>query len=414
MMITRYRNWQAQKKLRAKQAATDYIFKDPKGQEELSSAVTLLKQQIKARNAVVPTADIVSKAKSTLIAQHSKTILANEDDPTRKAIEAAFRYLVKSYEILVVAHGQIHPSVGTACLAVASVQSIVGNYQVAREWLVRGLRSLERLDPLPVRAVAFVQTQLSQVLSKQGHNDEALRVLDKAARFHLAHAKEKLANSQVYSGGFVTTPPVLKGASLYDEAMLAIELTSRLVVLSRRVRNLWAAAEQAEVAAELAEATFGWDSALVCDKRKEVRGATSPSSSYTSPLHFLTLHFFLLPTHLLLQAGDCYAATGAWDKAHGSYARAYESCVAVYGKTDKQTMDCAKLSVAAHGQMQGLSDGGGGDYEEDYEAAAAEEDEDFQVGGEEKADGSAWEGRSSSPASELTLSPQPPAQGRKR
>jgi len=283
MMITRYRNWQAQKKLRAKQAATDYIFKDPKGQEELSSAVTLLKQQIKARNAVVPTADIVSKAKSTLIAQHSKTILANEDDPTKKAIEAAFRYLVKSYEILVVAHGQIHPSVGTACLAVASVQSIVGNYQVAREWLVRGLRSLERLDPMPVRAVAFVQTQLSQVLSKQGHNDEALRVLDKAARFHLAHAKEKLANSQVYSGGFVTTPPVLKGTSLYDEATLAIELTSRLVVLSRRVRNLWAAAEQAEVAAELAEATFGWDSALVCDKRKEASLAVSPYPS-NSPL----------------------------------------------------------------------------------------------------------------------------------
>jgi hypothetical protein len=89
--------------------------------------------------------------------------------------------------------------------------------------------------------------------------------------------------------------------------------------------------------------------------------------------------------------------------------------VAVYGKTDKQTMDCAKLSVAAHGQMQGLSDGGGGDFEEDYEAAAAEEDaeyaEDFDHGGEEKA---AWEGRASSPASELTLSPQPPTQGRKR
>ena len=38
----------------------------------------------------------------------------------------------------------------------------------SREWLVKALRCMEKLDPTPVRAMAFVQLQLSQVLHKQG------------------------------------------------------------------------------------------------------------------------------------------------------------------------------------------------------------------------------------------------------
>lgn len=41
-------------------------------------------------------------------------------------------------------------------------------FEESREWLVRALRCMEKLDPLPVRAMAFVQLQLSQVLNKQG------------------------------------------------------------------------------------------------------------------------------------------------------------------------------------------------------------------------------------------------------
>jgi hypothetical protein len=44
------------------------------------------------------------------------------------------------------------------------------------------------LDPLPIRAITFTQTQLSQVLMKQGHDDESLKVIAKAASFHLQEA----------------------------------------------------------------------------------------------------------------------------------------------------------------------------------------------------------------------------------
>lgn len=46
--------------------------------------------------------------------------------------------------------------------------------------------------PSPQRAIAFTQTQLSQVLQKLGHLDEALQLLSQASSFHLAQAKHGL------------------------------------------------------------------------------------------------------------------------------------------------------------------------------------------------------------------------------
>ena len=46
-------------------------------------------------------------------------------NPSRKSVEAALRYLVRSHEILEAAHGPTHPAVATGCLAVASVQNIL-------------------------------------------------------------------------------------------------------------------------------------------------------------------------------------------------------------------------------------------------------------------------------------------------
>lgn len=307
----------------------------------------------------------------------------------------------QSYEILLAVHGSIHPSVGTACLAVASVQSIVGNYQVSREWLVRGLRALEKLDPAPLRAVAFVQTQLSQVLEKQGHVDEALRVLDKAARFHLQQARDKLSAVQQVESGIVTTPHVGRGTALYDDAMQAVELLSRVVALSAQSSAAWAAAEQAEVCADLAESVFGWDSAVACDKRKE--------------------------------SGDCYGRISDWARAHGAYRRAYDACEVLYGKSDSKTLACAKLIAATHGEMHGtphpalrpghapasrLDAGDSEEYEQghDFEpqsVAAADDDYPYSPRGRrDRQREIASRGAYSPTSSDLTLSPQAP--GRKR
>lgn len=401
MMIMRHRNWQAQKKLRAKKAALAYLEEDENGRHELSERVAALRAQTRARGAIVPTADIISRARSAMVQQLAKTILSNEDDPTVKAIEAAFRYLVKSYEILVSAHGSIHPSVGTACLAVASVQSIVGDYTVAREWLVRGLRALERLDPVPHRAVAFVQTQLSQVLHKQGHADEALRVLDKAARFHLQQARERLRASQVTESGVLTTPHVARGTPLYEDAMQAIELLTRIVQLSGQGGGKWAAAEQAEIAADLAEAVFGWDSAVACDRRKV--------------------------------AADCFACILDWPRAFASYKRAYDACEVLYSKGDARTLGCARLIAHAHNEMQGGTDdrtrreGGGrrldlvpGEDSDNNEEDPAEDKADdwpYSPRGRRGMAGVtrvAAAGAHSPASSDLTLSPQPTGNGKDR
>jgi hypothetical protein len=39
----------------------------------------------------------------------------------------------------------------------------VGNYEDAREWLTKALRAMERLDPVPVRALAFTQVYNSYI-----------------------------------------------------------------------------------------------------------------------------------------------------------------------------------------------------------------------------------------------------------
>ena len=41
----------------------------------------------------------------------------------------------------------------------ASVQNTVGRYDDAREWLTKALRAMEKLTPLPVRSLAFTQVQ---------------------------------------------------------------------------------------------------------------------------------------------------------------------------------------------------------------------------------------------------------------
>lgn len=189
MMIMRYRNHQSQRKVDAKKAAVQYLDESEEGRMELQTAVSELKLQIRQRQVVVPTADIISQVRHALTSQKAKSILRSENDPTKTALEAAYRYLVKSYEILLSVHGSNHPSVATACLAVASVQSITGGYELSREWLVRGLRGLEKIDPIPIRAISFVQTQLSQVLAREGHLDEAIKVLESAVRFYVSHAK---------------------------------------------------------------------------------------------------------------------------------------------------------------------------------------------------------------------------------
>ena len=199
-------------------------------------------------------------------------------------MEAAYRYLVRSYEIISETHGPFHPSSGTACLAVASVLGVTGSHGESREWLVRALKCFEKVEPRPVRAIAFTQQQLSTVLSKEGHTDESMRVLDKAANFHLGKAREGLAaHTKANLGAYVFTP-VLKGSALHEDVVMAMNMTAKISRLISKNGGKWQAAEQSEIVAELADAAFGWDSVAAGEAFKEMEIATLQLKTGKEPL----------------------------------------------------------------------------------------------------------------------------------
>ena len=67
---------------------------------------------------------------------------------------------MRSLEIIERSHGFHHPAFAAACIAMASVRNIIGDHEETRTWLSKSLRSMEKLDPLPVRAMAFVHSQV--------------------------------------------------------------------------------------------------------------------------------------------------------------------------------------------------------------------------------------------------------------
>jgi tetratricopeptide (TPR) repeat protein len=287
LMILKHRQWHGDKKSRCKKGAIAYMSTENgkidvddemkkylgnecylDGREDIR---ILLSQKFTAKQVL----DIENKAKSIVLKTRMKCITDNERDPTAPSVEAAYRYLVKSYEILEALHGPVHPSLGAACLAIASVQNAVGKFNEAREWLINALRAMEKLDPLPLRALAFTQTQLSAVLSKQKHVEESIQVLSKAISFYLDKSREGLSKiSSLYNpvendDDNLTATPRLSDI-LTEDIQQCLVLIQRLVDITDKIGGSYQSLEQVETMAELAESAFGWDSDEVSKYRKEV------------------------------------------------------------------------------------------------------------------------------------------------
>ena len=333
LMIVKHREWQSNKKARATKEAAKFLQTE-QGRTELKTLYAQLKKDCLAETQRQAFSDMTAllegggnvpviskeereelqaKAQNTVLRQRFKSYMTAEEDPTIRAVEAAFRYLVRAYEIVVEAHGANHPASGTASLAVASVQNTVGNHESAREWLSRSLRTFEKLEPTPHRAIAFVQVQLSQVLTKQGHANEALSVLDKAAAFHIVKAREGIALHQqelALQGNYGVFTPVLHGSALHDDVTAALTMISKMCKMITRRGGKWQAAEQAEVAAELAEGAFGWDSAITGEALRD--------------------------------CGSRYTGIEDFTRAASSFKRARDTFEALNGKECKKALACAR------------------------------------------------------------------------
>jgi tetratricopeptide (TPR) repeat protein len=290
LMILKHRQWHSDKKSRCKKEAIafmgtedgkiavddemkKYLGKDcyMDGREDVR---ILLSQRFTVKQVL----DIENKAKSAILKARMKFVTENEADITAPSVEAAYRYLVKSYEILEALHGPVHPSIGAACLAIASVQNAVGKFSEAREWLTNALQAMMKLDPMPLRAIAFTEIQLSSVLAKQKHIDEAIQVLSKAISFYLDRVRQGLSKAPSPFVPIDSPDENMKSSSvstmrhseiLSDDIQQCMLLMQRLVCITDRVGGTYQSLEQMETIADVAESAFGWDSDEVGKYRKE-------------------------------------------------------------------------------------------------------------------------------------------------
>jgi hypothetical protein len=313
LMVVKHRQWHAEKKERCEKLALEWL-QTREGRQVLSSEIKAVRfhyiQHKKIQLSQKSAEEIATKLAVKLRAKH---LLKTEVDPTMQSLEAAYRYLVRSYEILERVHGEGHMSVASASLAVASVQNIIANYGESKEWLVRSIRTMEKLNPLPVRAIAFTQIQLASVLIKLRHPKSAEKVLAASMEFYSSASMKKLNRYSRLSASNATAAYAAtdRPAQLNSDIETALDLMRRLMVLSTENGGRWQAAEYAESMAELAESAHGWDSQEVAELRK--------------------------------LAADKQCRVQDWGRACGNYKKSLDAHHVVYGEKDKRSIAIMNL-----------------------------------------------------------------------
>lgn len=275
-----------------------------------------------------------NSVKNHLLKEKLQELLAIENESNKKSIEAAFRYLIRSYEILEQYHGLNHIIIATSCIAIASVKNTIKDYEIAREWLTKALKILTKLNsnqkesidsshghdnngvshPNPIkytdhsqnfnqkshsfykssphdtipsdhdsfeiktfnhgiqRVVAFVQIQLAHIMFRSLHEEEGLLLLSNACSYHIkkAFSELELINKTTMESQY-TSVPISKSSPVFEDVQLAIVLTSRLVhLLGKHTMQAWDAVEYSEAIAKLSEVAFGYDSIQAAERRRQV------------------------------------------------------------------------------------------------------------------------------------------------
>jgi tetratricopeptide (TPR) repeat protein len=294
MMMKKYTSWLNNKKTNLKNEVEDWLNNNEDGKRAIRLEVkNIKKEQQQLHNKTIPLAELQQQAKSVVYKAKIKEYFQNassESSEMRKLLDVSSRYLIRSYEILETYHSMNQTIVGTSCLAVASVQNLLKDYEECREWLLRALRIFEKSSPLPVRTISFAQIQLANVLKKLNHEDEARRVLVKALEFHKSQAKLGLIqNSQLNGIGGRDFPSsdlqfsqlIFKNTSLSDEIETYMKLTKEVIDLSIKCGDKWEASLFAEDLSQIVESAYGWDSVESAETFKDVSRL------------FLTLYFLI-------------------------------------------------------------------------------------------------------------------------
>mmetsp|Transcript_11042 Transcript_11042/g.18030 ORF Transcript_11042/g.18030 Transcript_11042/m.18030 type:complete len:1013 (+) Transcript_11042:92-3130(+) len=342
LMVVKHRKWHEDKKERCRIDAEKWLH-SVEGKHVLRMEVRAIKMHYASTKGVhLSNKSAEDKAASVVFKLRTKHLIREEADPTKKDLEAAYRYLIRAYEILEKTHGMHHASVASASLAVASVLNLICNFEESKEWLVRSVRIMEKMSPLPVRAIAFTQAQLSNVLIKLKHPKSAEKVLSAAVEFYVDSVNQRLSRHsrlRGHTGNNVTMgSAMLKDATNQskEDVETAIHLSKRLMTLHTNVGATWQAAECAEKMADMADAAYGWDS-----------------------LEAAVLHKL---------AGEKQSKVRDWGRACGNFKKCLDTYQVLYGEKDKR---CA--AVAA--QMQKAQQRRDADLHNDPKYDDAEDDE---------------------------------------
>ena len=163
LMITKHRRWDGAQKSRLRKQAFEWIMANDDGKIDVKRRIEAIKKHYESKSAHFVMSDVEVRAKNAAVKAKIKRLVVEEVDPTRKAVEAAYRYLVRAHEILETAHGAHHAAVATACLAVASVQNILGIYEESRDWLIKVSTND---DDLPPASLLFIYPCFTTVTSR--------------------------------------------------------------------------------------------------------------------------------------------------------------------------------------------------------------------------------------------------------
>jgi tetratricopeptide (TPR) repeat protein len=288
MMMKKYTVWINNKKIKLKNEVEDWVNNNEEGKRLVRLEIKNIKnEQQQLHKKTIPLAELQHHAKSIVYKAKIKEYFqnsANESSEMRKLLDVSSRYLIRSYEILETYHSTNQTIVGTSCLAVASVQNLLKDYEECREWLLRALRIFEKSSPLPVRTISFAQIQLANVLKKLNHEDEARRVLVKALEFHKSQTKLGLmqytqsnvlgqgpgGEGEVPTPSLPLSPIIFKNTSLSDEIDTYMKLTKEVIDLSFKCGDKWEASLFAEDLSHVVETAYGWDSVEASETFKDV------------------------------------------------------------------------------------------------------------------------------------------------
>ena len=181
-----------------------------------------------------------------------------ENESNALAVEAALKYLIRSYEILNSFYGVKHPSVSAASLAVASVFSAVNRLTETREWLGSTIHLMEGLNPSPDRAIAFARQQLANVLVKQNYQREAIDVLHLTTQFYRTTVHNGIRK---FDGNMTQkTLHFLYNKQLSRDLHIYFALTEKIVGLYKNFNQMNLSLEHTLSMIDLSDIALGWDS----------------------------------------------------------------------------------------------------------------------------------------------------------